>query len=37
LADVAPDGKRFLLALPKGGDARQEFTVVMHWDAAPKK
>ena len=37
LGAVAPDGKRFLLALPKGGEARQEFTVVMNWDAAPKK
>jgi eukaryotic-like serine/threonine-protein kinase len=37
LGAVAPDGKRFLLALPKGGDARQEFTVVTNWDAAPKK
>jgi Tol biopolymer transport system component len=37
LGDVSPDGQRFLLALPKGGDVRQEFTVVTNWDAAPKK
>jgi hypothetical protein len=31
LGEVAPDGQRFLLALPKGGDVRQEFTVVTNW------
>ena len=33
LGDVSPDGQRFLLALPKGGD-HQEFTVVTNWQAA---
>jgi hypothetical protein len=37
LGAVAPDGQKFLLALPKGGEARQEFTVVTNWDAAPRK
>jgi hypothetical protein len=32
LGDVSPDGQRFLLALPKGGDVRQEFTVVTNWE-----
>jgi serine/threonine protein kinase len=31
LGSVSPDGQRFFLALPKGGDARQEFTVVTNW------
>jgi len=31
MGDVSPDGQRFLMALPKGGDARQEFTVVTNW------
>jgi serine/threonine protein kinase len=31
LGEVSPDGQRFLLALPKGGEARQEFTVVTNW------
>src|SRR5262249_26768975 len=34
--DVSPDGQRFLLALPKGGD-RQEFTVVTNWQTALEK
>jgi Tol biopolymer transport system component len=33
LGDVSPDGQKFLLALPKGGDVRQEFTVVTNWDS----
>jgi serine/threonine protein kinase len=37
LGEVSPDGQRFLLALPKGGDVRQEFTVVTNWDPPPKK
>ncbi len=32
LGDVSPDGQKFLFALPKGGDVRQEFTVVTNWD-----
>jgi hypothetical protein len=32
LGEVSPDGQRFLLALPKGGEARQEFTVVTNWE-----
>ena len=32
LGEVSPDGQKFLLALPKGGDVRQEFTVVTNWD-----
>jgi eukaryotic-like serine/threonine-protein kinase len=33
LGEVSPDGQKFLLALPKGGDVRQEFTVVTNWDS----
>ncbi|MBV8732856.1 MAG: PD40 domain-containing protein, partial [Acidobacteriia bacterium] len=33
VGDVSPDGQRFLLALPKGGD-HQEFTVVTNWQSA---
>ncbi|MBV9744954.1 MAG: PD40 domain-containing protein [Acidobacteriia bacterium] len=35
VGDVSPDGQRFLLALPKGGD-RQEFTVVTNWQSASR-
>ena len=31
LSDVSPDGKRFLMALPKAADSRPEFTVVTNW------
>jgi Tol biopolymer transport system component len=34
LADVSPDGKRFLLAMPVSQGSREEFTVVLNWDAA---
>ena len=36
LADVSADGKRFLLAMPPGG-AREDFTVVLNWQAGLKK
>ncbi|HTA47012.1 MAG TPA: protein kinase [Bryobacteraceae bacterium] len=37
LGEVSPDGQRFLLALPKGGAARQEFTVVTNWDSVSSR
>ena len=35
--DVAPDGKRFLLAAPSATGARPFFTVVLNWQAGLKK
>ncbi len=37
LADVSPDGQKFLLALPKGGESSQGFTVVTNWQAGLEK
>lgn len=37
LADVSPDGQNFLLALPKGGESSQDFTVVTNWQAGLQK
>jgi eukaryotic-like serine/threonine-protein kinase len=37
LADVSPDGQKFLLALPQGGESSQGFTVVTNWQAALQK
>ena len=37
LADVTPDGKRFLFAMPVEQNVREEFTVVLNWQSAFKK
>jgi dipeptidyl aminopeptidase/acylaminoacyl peptidase len=37
LSDVAPDGKRFLFAMPVVQNTHEEFTVVQNWTAALRK
>jgi hypothetical protein len=37
LADSTPDGKRFLIAMPAALSGREEFTVVLNWQAALKR
>jgi Tol biopolymer transport system component len=36
-ADVTPDGKRFLFAMPVEQDTREEFTVILNWRPEFKK
>ena len=35
--DVAPDGKRFLMAAPEGSNTQTPMTVVLNWQAGLKK
>jgi Tol biopolymer transport system component len=37
LADAAPDGKRFIFVMPVSQSQRDEFTVVVNWQATLKK
>jgi hypothetical protein len=37
LADVTPDGKRFLFALPVAHSTQGNLTVMLNWQAGHKK
>jgi len=37
LGDVAPDGQRFLFALPLEQNARDEFSVILNWTEKLKR